>query len=92
MEYFDNGDLSTYIKAKKNQNCIMKEEIWNIFYQCISGLNYLHRNGLIHWNLKPNNIFMNKNKVVKIGNFCISVLIEDNKHFKNIGKNKNIIH
>lgn len=37
MEYFDNGDLQTYIKVLKNyskQKEIKKDEIWNIFYQC----------------------------------------------------------
>ena len=91
MDYFDNGYLNTYIKFKKKQNGIKKKDIWNIFYQCISGLDYLHRNGLIHRNLNPNNIFINKNKIVKIGNFHNSALIEDNKNFKNIRKNHNTI-
>ena len=89
MEYFDNGDLGTYIKAKKEQKNIMKEDIWNFFYQCISGLNYLHSHGIIHRDLKPKNIFMKKNKIFKIGDFGISALIEDNKNFKNIHINKN---
>ena len=46
MEYFDNGSLKDYIRAlnKKNKRNNKKEEIWNIFYQCMSGLNYLHSN------------------------------------------------
>ena len=50
MEYFDNGDLQSYIKAlkfdqdKKDKN---KGEIWNIFYQCMQGLNYLHSTGVL---------------------------------------------
>jgi len=89
MEYFDNGDLETYIKAKKEQNSISKEDIWNFFYQCISGLNYLHSHGIIHRDLKPKNIFMKKNKIFKIGDFGISALIEDNENYKNIHINKN---
>jgi len=89
MEYFDNGDLETYINAKKEQNNIMKEDIWNFFYQCISGLMYLHSKGIIHRDLKPKNIFMNKNKIFKIGDFGVSALIEDNNNFKNIHINKN---
>ena len=42
MEYFDNGDLDDYIRVIKNTKKQKKEEIWNIFYQCITGLNYLH--------------------------------------------------
>ena len=81
MEYFDNGDLQSYIKAlkfdkdKKNQN---KGEIWNIFYQCMQGLNYLHSTGVVHRDIKPQNIFMTKNKIIKIGDFGVSA------KFKNI--------
>lgn len=37
MEYFDNGDLETYINAKKEKNNIMKEDIWNFFINVFLG-------------------------------------------------------
>ena len=80
MEYFDNGDLGDYIKVLKNEeNKNKKEEIWNIFYQCISGLNYLHSSGVVHRDIKPANIFMTKNKIIKIGDFGVSALVKDKK-------------
>ena len=79
MEYFDNGDLDDYINVLgKGNNQNKKEEIWNIFYQCISGLNYLHSTGVVHRDIKPCNIFMTKNKIIKIGDFGVSAF------FKNI--------
>ena len=89
MEYFDNGDLQTYIKVLKNyskQKEIKKDEIWNIFYQCLSGLDYLHNTGVVHRDLKPQNIFMTKNKIIKIGDFGVSALIKEKKNMEKIHK------
>ena len=85
MEYFDNGDLEDYIdvlKYRKNQD--KKEEIWNIFYQCMSGLHYIHSLAVIHRDIKPTNIFMTKNKVIKIGDFGASAIIGDKINMEKI--------
>ena len=80
MEYFDNGDLGDYIKVLQfDGNKNKKEEIWNIFYQCISGLNYLHSKDIVHRDIKPANIFMTKNKIIKIGDFGVSALVKEKK-------------
>ena len=80
MEYFDNGDLDDYIKVLKyEKDKVKKEEIWNIFYQSISGLNYLHTSNVVHRDIKPENIFMTKNKIIKIGDFDVSAVIKEKK-------------
>ena len=84
MEYFDNGDLNDYINVLKSENKNKKEEIWNIFYQSISGLNYLHSKGVAHRDIKPANIFMTKNKIIKIGDFGVSALITGKKSAEKI--------
>ena len=92
MEYFDNGDLSDYVKVLKyDKNLDKKPEIWNIFYQSISGLNYLHTSGVVHRDIKPENIFMAKNKIIKIGDFGVSALIKEKKDAKNIRRLKGTI-
>ena len=95
MEYFDNGDLDNYIKALKldhgkdeNKN---KAEIWNIFYQCMSGLNYLHSMGVIHRDISPQNIFMTKNKIIKIGDFGVSAKFKNKEILKKITSLKNTV-
>ena len=86
MEYFDNGDLNTYIKVleylKKSGQTKKKDELWNIFYQCMSGLLYLHSSNIAHRDIKPSNIFMSKNKIIKIGDFGVSALIKEKKELK----------
>ena len=67
-EYAANGDLLQIIKKHKSQNTIFKEhEIWEYFIQICLGLQYLHKNNIIHRDIKSSNIFINSNNKIKIG-------------------------
>ena len=41
-------------------------------FQIIQGLCYCHRNGIMHRNLKPDNIMITKDDVVKLSDFSLS--------------------
>ena len=44
MEFMNNGDLKGYITAHETINAPIPEpELWELFYQCASGLHYIHR-------------------------------------------------
>ncbi|CAK85649.1 unnamed protein product (macronuclear) [Paramecium tetraurelia] len=47
------------------------EQIKSLFLQICRGVEYLHQNHILHQNLKPDNIFINKN-LVKISDFGMS--------------------
>ena len=53
--------------------------------QIIRGLNYLHRIGVIHKDLKPNNILLDKDNNCKIIDFNFSSVLE-NRWVDNVGK------
>ena len=75
MEYIDNGDLKGYINAHQNMKTpISENELIQIFYQCMSGLYYIHANNLIHRDIKPANIFLTNDKIFKIGDFGVSAI------------------
>jgi len=44
-----------------------------IFKQILSGLNYLHLNGVCHRDLKPNNILVSKGILISIENYNESI-------------------
>jgi len=51
-------------------------EIYNMFSQILTGMNYFHNLGYVHRDLKPENIFIDKNHIVKIGDFGLAKMIE----------------
>ena len=57
----------------------------------MAGLNYLHSMGVIHRDIKPQNIFMTKNKIIKIGDFGVSAKFKDKQILKKIISLKNTI-
>ena len=74
MEYFNNGDLRRYIDAYKNmKKPVPEEELWKLFFQSMSGLAYIHKNRIIHRNIKPSNLYLTDEKTIKICDFGLSV-------------------
>ena len=79
-----------YLKDKDNPSDIDKlyyseSQIRNFIRQIIKGLNYLHRLGIIHKDIKPNNILLDKNNECKIIDFNFSSILQ--KYWvDNIGK------
>ena len=75
MEFMNNGDLESFNKAKiALRKSIPEEKLWDIFYKSLCGLDYIHKKGLIHRDIKLQNLFIDDNLNIKIGDFNISVL------------------
>ncbi|KAK8866250.1 hypothetical protein M9Y10_009209 [Tritrichomonas musculus] len=73
MEYIDGGDLASLIKSKKKHGRRIPEDtILKIFIQIVVAIQYIHSQKVVHRDLKPQNIFMTKLDVVKIGDFGVS--------------------
>ena len=51
-----------------------EERIWNYFTQIVQGLSHLHSKGMIHRDIKPNNIFVH-NGQCKIGDLGLATTI-----------------
>ena len=81
MEYWEGGSLDQ--KLHKNKGHALKlPAAKSIIYQVLKGLEYLHRNNVIHRDLKPGNILMNEeHKHFKIADFGVATKV--------IGENSN---
>ncbi|CAD8107865.1 unnamed protein product [Paramecium primaurelia] len=65
FEYCSNGDLNNFLK-----NSILDEdEIKSIFIEILKGMKYIYQKGIVHRDLKIDNILIDENKVVKIADF-----------------------
>jgi NIMA (never in mitosis gene a)-related kinase 1/4/5 len=73
MEFADGGDLQSKISKFKKESKFMKEEdVWNIFYQIVLGLQVLHSMKIVHRDIKCANIFLTKEGIVKLGDLNVS--------------------
>ena len=63
--------------GKKNELYYSTKQIFKFLKNIVSGLYYLHSNGIIHRDIKPNNILLDKNNVCKITDFNVSSILEN---------------
>jgi formylglycine-generating enzyme required for sulfatase activity len=75
MECIDGEDLEAYRLRKGGKLPI--EEVRRVAGEVIAGLGYLHDKGLVHLDLKPQNILVSKAGEIKIADFGISRTIKD---------------
>eukprot|EP01104_Vermistella_antarctica_P018328 TRINITY_DN6740_c0_g1_i1.p1 TRINITY_DN6740_c0_g1~~TRINITY_DN6740_c0_g1_i1.p1 ORF type:complete len:726 (-),score=160.94 TRINITY_DN6740_c0_g1_i1:300-2477(-) len=71
MEYADGGDLYEY---SEDAEYLTEVEARRLFRQLVSSVDYLHQNGIVHRDLKLENILLDHNRDIKLidlglGNF-----------------------
>ncbi len=70
MEYVTGGrTLKPYCSA---ENLLPIEKVVEIIFKCAKALDYAHRQGVIHRDIKPTNILFTEDEDVKIGDFSIA--------------------
>ena len=74
-EYFEGSNLLDYIKQKKD---LPEKQIKNILIQITRGTRFLHTYNIIHCDLKLDNIIINQKNEVKIIDFDLSIISNNN--------------
>lgn len=69
MEYASGGELFNYIVNKKR---LEEAEASFFFVQIINGLEYIHKNNIVHRDMKPENLLLTEGKILKIIDFGLS--------------------
>lgn len=73
MEYFERGDLEDHIQSRKyhcerwTESCLL-----SLYEQLVSALEVLQTRKICHRDIKPQNIFVATDTLVKIGDFGVS--------------------
>uniref|UniRef100_A0A8C5QU08 non-specific serine/threonine protein kinase n=1 Tax=Leptobrachium leishanense TaxID=445787 RepID=A0A8C5QU08_9ANUR len=76
MEYASNGELYDFIN---NKHQISESDARGIFRQIVSAIHYCHKNGIVHRDIKLENILLDENLNVKLADFGLSSLFQRNQ-------------
>ncbi|GAB9472289.1 hypothetical protein Gpo141_00009470 [Globisporangium polare] len=78
MEYASGGDLDEYLRSFQDRQRVMSEaEVMRIFMQIALALEYLHSHRILHRDLKPKNILLDANGIVKVSDFGVSRMLQN---------------
>jgi eukaryotic-like serine/threonine-protein kinase len=84
MELVENGEtLKPYCQP---DNLLPLEQVIEIIFKCAKALDYAHRQGVVHRDIKPTNILITKDMDIKIADFSIAhVVTSDTTHTMPMG-------
>lgn len=75
MGYCERGDLYTFIRNRKGV-LFQEKQIVEWFIQICMALQYLHERNILHRDLKTQNIFLTKSKIIKVGDLGIARILD----------------
>ncbi|XP_071808404.1 uncharacterized protein [Asterias amurensis] len=77
MGFCDGGDLYCRLKDQKG-TALMEKQVVEWFVQIAMALQYMHERNILHRDLKTQNIFLTKSKIIKVGDLGIARVLEGN--------------
>ena len=75
-DYCLGGDLKQYINKIQNLN-YDKNIYWDIVFQMIFSVSFLHKLGYVHFDIKPSNFLIKENGQLLLSDFCLIIKEKD---------------
>jgi serine/threonine protein kinase len=88
MEYIEGRDLQNIVKQ---EGPLPLEVACNYIAQAAEGFQYAHDNGLIHRDVKPANLLVDSNGVVKILDLGLALLTDEARSSLTVAHNENVL-
>ena len=83
MEYASNGDLHKLMRKNWQIGMRFSEiELWRWGFEIIIAIAYLHKNQILHWDIKSLNIFLDSHKQIKVGDLGVSKILTSESIFQ----------
>ncbi|CAH3161385.1 unnamed protein product [Porites lobata] len=78
QDFCDGGTLhDKIVSARESNSPFSEKQIMQWFVQMAMALQHIHSKKVLHRDLKPQNVFLTKKDVVKIGDFGIAKMLEN---------------
>ena len=72
--YCPNGNLVEFLQKIKNSNFVLNIDFyWDIIFQMLISVDFLHKLGYIHLDIKPTNYLVNKDGELQLTDFSLSI-------------------
>ena len=72
FEYCECGSLGTVLQRLRPGVVLEERDIWRLTFEVGSALKHIHSHTVLHLDLKPENIFINRQGTFKIGDFGLA--------------------
>ncbi|KAA6366620.1 MAG: hypothetical protein EZS28_037853, partial [Streblomastix strix] len=81
LEFCAGGDMRHYIDdMKKKGTMISNEKAWEVIAQLNSAMNQLHKNQIIHADMKPDNVLFTEDFKVKLADFGMARKLQQGRN------------
>ena len=76
--FYENGDIFDYLEKLEEINFKFTEDFyWDITFEMMMGLLFVHECGYIHIDIQPGNYLVDENGYLKLNDFSLSIKIDD---------------